>query len=375
MKDYSVVLTNVTKIFDNEFTAVDNVSLKIEQGEFFSLLGPSGCGKTTILRMIAGFEDPTSGNITLNGKNIIGTPPNEREGNTVFQNYALFPHLSVFENIAFSLRLRKEKEGEIRRKVMNMIDLTKLNGHVDKMPSQLSGGQKQRVAIARALVGKPTVLLLDEPLAALDAKLRQHMLVELDTIHDEVGITFIYVTHDQSEAMSISDHVAVMNEGEIIQYGTPFEVYESPVNAFVANFIGETNFFTGTVEKVEEEYFMLDTGRFGKIWFYKDMEVKIGQEIQVSLRPEKVKVTKEKPIAPQGVKINILEGIVDETIYLGSQTKYTVAVGDHYLQAFKQHVRYLLDEVIITWKDRVYVWWFADDSYVLREPGGVPVEE
>ncbi|MFZ2829972.1 MAG: ABC transporter ATP-binding protein [Mesotoga infera] len=375
MKDYSVVLTNVTKIFDNEFTAVDNVSLKIEQGEFFSLLGPSGCGKTTILRMIAGFEDPTSGTIMLNGKNIIGTPPNEREVNTVFQNYALFPHLNVFENIAFSLRLRKEKEGEIRQKVMNMIDLTRLNGHVEKMPSQLSGGQKQRVAIARALVGKPTVLLLDEPLAALDAKLRQHMLVELDTIHDEVGITFIYVTHDQSEAMSISDHVAVMNEGEIIQYGTPFEVYESPVNAFVANFIGETNFFTGTVEKVEEEYFMLDTGRFGKIWFYKDMEVKIGQVIQVSLRPEKVKVTKEKPITPQGIKINILEGTVDETIYLGSQTKYTIAVGNHYLQAFKQHVRYLLDEVIITWKDRVYVWWFADDSYVLREPGGVSIEE
>ncbi len=375
MKDYSVVLTNVTKIFDNEFTAVDNVSLKIEQGEFFSLLGPSGCGKTTILRMIAGFEDPTSGSIMLNGKNIIGTPPNEREVNTVFQNYALFPHLNVFENIAFSLRLRKEKEGEIRQKVMNMIDLTRLNGHVEKMPSQLSGGQKQRVAIARALVGKPTVLLLDEPLAALDAKLRQHMLVELDTIHDEMGITFIYVTHDQSEAMSISDHVAVMNEGEIIQYGTPFEVYESPVNAFVANFIGETNFFTGTVEKVEEEYFMLDTGRFGKIWFYKDMEVKIGQVIQVSLRPEKVKVTKEKPITPQGIKINILEGTVDETIYLGSQTKYTIAVGNHYLQAFKQHVRYLLDEVIITWKDRVYVWWFADDSYVLREPGGVLIEE
>ncbi|WP_408631270.1 ABC transporter ATP-binding protein [Mesotoga infera] len=375
LKDYSVVLTNVTKIFDNEFTAVDNVSLKIEQGEFFSLLGPSGCGKTTILRMIAGFEDPTSGSIMLNGKNIIGTPPNEREVNTVFQNYALFPHLNVFENIAFSLRLRKEKEEEIRQKVMNMIDLTRLNGHVEKMPSQLSGGQKQRVAIARALVGKPTVLLLDEPLAALDAKLRQHMLVELDTIHDEVGITFIYVTHDQSEAMSISDHVAVMNEGEIIQYGTPFEVYESPVNAFVANFIGETNFFTGTVEKVEEEYFMLDTGRFGKIWFYKDMEVKIGQVIQVSLRPEKVKVTKEKPITPQGIKINILEGTVDETIYLGSQTKYTIAVGNHYLQAFKQHVRYLLDEVIITWKDRVYVWWFADDSYVLREPGGVSIEE
>jgi len=375
LKDYSVVLSNVTKVFDESFTAVDNVSLKIEQGEFFSLLGPSGCGKTTILRMIAGFEDPSSGTITLNGKNIIGTPPNEREVNTVFQNYALFPHLSVFENIAFSLRLRKESESEIRRKVKEMIELTRLNGHVEKMPSQLSGGQKQRVAIARALVGKPTVLLLDEPLAALDAKLRQHMLVELDTIHDEVGITFIYVTHDQSEAMSISDHVAVMNEGEVIQYGTPFEVYESPINPFVANFIGETNFFTGTVDKVEEEYFLLNTDRFGNIWFYKDMEVKPGQEIQVSLRPEKVKVTKERPIAPEGIKINILRGRVDETIYLGSQTKYTVAIGDYMLKAFKQHVRYLLDEVIIAWKDDVYVWWFADDSYVLREPGGVPLEE
>ena len=375
LKDYSVVLSNVTKVFDESFTAVDNVSLKIEQGEFFSLLGPSGCGKTTILRMIAGFEDPSSGTITLNGKNIIGTPPNEREVNTVFQNYALFPHLSVFENIAFSLRLRKESESEVRRKVKEMIELTRLNGHVEKMPSQLSGGQKQRVAIARALVGKPTVLLLDEPLAALDAKLRQHMLVELDTIHDEVGITFIYVTHDQSEAMSISDHVAVMNEGEVIQYGTPFEVYESPINPFVANFIGETNFFTGTVDKVEEEYFSLNTDRFGNIWFYKDMEVKPGQEIQVSLRPEKVKVTKERPIVPEGIKINILRGRVDETIYLGSQTKYTVAIGDYMLKAFKQHVRYLLDEVIIAWKDDVYVWWFADDSYVLREPGGVPLEE
>ncbi|MDD2334572.1 MAG: ABC transporter ATP-binding protein, partial [Mesotoga sp.] len=296
MKEHSVVLSNVTKIFDDSFTAVNNVSLNIEQGEFFSLLGPSGCGKTTILRMIAGFEDPSSGNITLGGKNIIGTPPNEREVNTVFQNYALFPHLNVFENIAFSLRLKREPEDEIKRKVKEMIDLTRLSGHVEKMPSQLSGGQKQRVAIARALVGKPTVLLLDEPLAALDAKLRQHMLVELDTIHDEVGITFIYVTHDQSEAMSISDHVAVMNEGEVIQFGTPFEVYESPVNAFVANFIGETNFFTGKVDRVENEYFLLDTERFGKIWFYKDMEVKEGQEIQISLRPEKVKITKDKPI-------------------------------------------------------------------------------
>lgn len=375
MKEFSVVLSKVTKVFEDDFTAVDNVTLQIESGEFFSLLGPSGCGKTTILRMIAGFEDPTSGNITLNGKNIIGVPPNEREVNTVFQNYALFPHLNVFENIAFSLRLKKMKENEVRRKVLEMIDLTRLGGHVEKMPSQLSGGQKQRVAIARALVSSPTVLLLDEPLAALDAKLRQHMLVELDTIHDEVGITFIYVTHDQNEAISISDHVAVMNEGEIVQYGTPFEVYESPVNAFVANFIGETNFFIGFVKEIEGEYFSLETVRFGLIWFYKDIEVAVGQKIQVSLRPEKVKITKDRPDFPAGVKINILEGTVDEAIYLGSQTKYTVAVGEHYLQAFKQHARYLLDEVIISWKDKVCLWWFADDSYVLRKTGGVPLEE
>lgn len=376
MKKFSVQLNSVTKIFDEDFVAVDDVSLNIEQGEFFSLLGPSGCGKTTILRMIGGFEDPTSGSISLNGKDILGIPPNKREVNTIFQNYALFPNMTVYENIAFSLRLKKISEKEIKTKVMEMVNLTRLNGHENKKTNQLSGGQKQRVAIARALINKPTVLLLDEPLAALDAKLRQHMLVELDNIHEEVGITFLYVTHDQSEAMSISDHLAVMNEGNVIQMGTPVEVYESPVNPFVANFIGETNFFSGVVEEIKiregkDKYIILQTERFGEITCFMDREVKIGTQIQVSLRPEKIKISRSKPKIPENAMINCLNGKVEEAIYLGNQTKFTVDINGKYMKTFKQHIRYLLDEKMIEWKDDVYIWWFADDSYLLDETGGI----
>jgi spermidine/putrescine transport system ATP-binding protein len=326
VSDNSIEIKDVTKIFDQDFVAVDNVSLSITRGDFFSLLGPSGCGKTTLLRIIAGLEDPSEGLVYLNGRIINNIPSHKREVNTVFQNYALFPHLTVFENIAFSLRLRKEKESTVRKRVMEMIELTKLTGQENKKPAQLSGGQKQRVAIGRALINQPSVLLLDEPLAALDAKLRQHMLLELDTIHDEVGITFIYVTHDQSEAMSISDHLAVMNHGKIIQYGTPPEVYESPVNTFVANFIGETNFFTGNVSNVNKEYIELDTDRFGEILCYKDLEVEKGQNVKVSLRPEKIKITKKAPKEYANQKLNIFEGVVEDTIYLGNQTKYTVRI-------------------------------------------------
>ncbi len=365
--DNSIEIKNVTKIFDNDFAAVNNVSLSVKRGDFFSLLGPSGCGKTTLLRIIAGLEDPTKGKVYLNGRIINNIPPHNREVNTVFQNYALFPHLTVFENIAFSLRLRKENESTVKKSVMEMIELTKLTSQENKKPDQLSGGQKQRVAIGRALINKPSVLLLDEPLAALDAKLRQHMLLELDSIHDEVGITFIYVTHDQSEAMSISDHLAVMDHGKIIQYGTPPEVYESPVNSFVANFIGETNFFTGNVSNVNEEYIELDTDRLGKIWCYKDLEVNKDQSVKVSLRPEKIKITKSVPEKYEKQKLNIFEGIVEDTIYLGNQTKYTVKINNSYIKVFKQHIRYLLDEDIIEWKDKVFIWWFADDSYILKE--------
>ena len=376
LKKYSVQLNKVTKIFDENFVAVDDVTLDIEQGEFFSLLGPSGCGKTTILRMIAGFEDPTEGIIYLDEKNILGIPPNKREVNTVFQNYALFPNMTVYENIAFSLRLKKFSEREIKNKVMEMLNLTKLNGHENKKTNQLSGGQKQRVAIARALINKPTVLLLDEPLAALDAKLRQHMLVELDNIHEEVGITFIYVTHDQSEAMSISDHLAVMNNGNVIQMGTPVEVYESPVNPFVANFIGETNFFSGTVKDIKtiknkDKYITLQTERFGEVICFMDREVEIDSRIQVSLRPEKIKISAKKPNIPANTLINCLKGKVEEAIYLGNQTKFTVDINGMYMKTFKQHIRYLLDEKMIEWKDDVYIWWFADDSYLLNETGGI----
>ena len=218
---------NVTRRFGS-FTAVDNVTLDIEKGETFSLLGPSGCGKTTLLRMAAGFDRPDAGRILLDGKDITHLPPDQRPVNTVFQSYALFPHLSIRDNIAFGPKIAKWAPDAIKRGVDEMLELVDLKAHADKKPSQLSGGQKQRVAIARALVNKPKVLLLDEPLAALDLKLRQRLLVELDAIHDEVGITFIYVTHDQGEAMSISDRIAVMNKGVIEQVGPPVQIYEAP---------------------------------------------------------------------------------------------------------------------------------------------------
>ena len=241
MPDF-LVFDRVTKRF-GELTAVDAVSLSVQKGEFFSLLGPSGCGKTTLLRMLGGFETPDSGRIFLDGRDITGLPPNLRRVHTIFQNYALFPNMTVWDNIAFSLQVARYPKSETRKAVEGMLELIKMTDHAFKYPSQISGGQKQRVAIARALVDRPQVLLLDEPLAALDLKLRQHMLLELDIIHDQVGITFVYVTHDQGEAMSLSDRIAVMNQGRIEQLDPPAKIYEAPRSGFVAAFIGDTNFF------------------------------------------------------------------------------------------------------------------------------------
>ena len=226
---------------------VNGVSFAVRRGEVFSLLGPSGCGKTTILRMIGGFEEPDNGKIFLDGREITNLPPNKRKINTVFQNYALFPHMSVSDNIAFGPRTSGIAEKRVQEMVDNMLDIIRLKDLADRMPDNISGGQKQRIAIARALINNPHLLLLDEPLAALDLKLRQYMLLELDRIHDEVGTTFIYVTHDQGEAMSLSDRIAVMNSGKIEQIGTPAEIYENPKTKFVASFIGDTNFFDGVV--------------------------------------------------------------------------------------------------------------------------------
>jgi len=345
--------------------AVKNVSLEIKRGEFYALLGPSGCGKTTLLRLVAGFERPDTGRIILNEQDITDLPPNQRKVNTIFQNYALFPHLSVWDNIAFGLKIAHLPKKEIEEEVEKMLQLIQMEDQAYKKPSQISGGQKQRVAIARALINKPQVLLLDEPLAALDLKLRQHMLMELDLIHDEVNITFVYVTHDQGEAMSLSDRIAVMNMGSIEQIGTPAEIYEAPKSSFVAAFIGDTNFFEGLLRKsIDEEYSLLDIEGFGDVICFNDKKIKTGDPIFLSVRPEKFRISRDMPGANE--HINMLQGQVEDIIYLGAHTKYWVRVGEYRLEIFQQHSRFLLDEKPILWKDDVWISWSADDGYMLE---------
>ena len=365
MKGTTVKIDNISKKFD-KVQVLKNVSLDIKKGEFFSLLGPSGCGKTTLLRIIAGFEYSDNGSVFLDDTNITDLPPEKRPVNTIFQNYALFPHLTVFENVAFSLRLQKKSEEEIKNIVFEKLELVKLGEHFKKYPNQLSGGQKQRVAIARALVNEPNVLLLDEPLSALDAKLRQRMLIELDTIHDKIGITFIFVTHDQQEALSVSDRIAVMHEGEILQLGTPSEIYESPKNPFVADFIGETNLIEGEITELDGNYCLMSSS-LGKIWIYKDKpEMQIGSSVKLTVRPEKIRITKTIP-AMTNDKINILTGIVDELIYTGFLSKFFVEIEKGVLlKVFKQHIKYFSDETPINWKDEVYICWNPDDSFVVE---------
>ena len=367
-----MVVGGVSKFFDS-FRALNDVSLEIKKGEFFSLLGPSGCGKTTLLRIIAGFEQPDGGTVTFDGRDVLSVPPNRRQTNTVFQNYALFPHLSVFENVAFSLRLHKAPKNEVETKVGEYLKLVQLESHAGKKPGQLSGGQKQRVAIARALINEPSVLLLDEPLSALDAKLRHHMLIELDEIHDKIGVTFIYVTHDQQEALSVSDRIAVMNQGDVLQVGTPHDIYESPRADFVARFIGDTNLFDATVASVEKmdreivEYMAeLEIPELGRVKVTTVDEVAVGQTVSFTIRPEKIVISKEKPATKRG-DINLLQGTVDEPVYSGFQTKFYVKVaGGTLVRVIKQHANYSDEGPSIKWKDSVYLSWTADDGYVVE---------
>ena len=356
---------NVTKRFGS-FTAVDDVTLEIEHGKTFSLLGPSGCGKTTLLRMAAGFEAPDQGRILLDGHDITDLPPEKRPLNTVFQNYALFPHLSVRENIAFGLKIAKHSKADIARQVDRMLELVDLAEHADKKPQLLSGGQKQRVGIARALANQPRVLLLDEPLAALDLKLRQRLLVELDAIHDEVGITFLYVTHDQGEAMSISDTIAVMNRGRIEQTGKPAEIYETPRTSFVAAFIGDTNFFEGRVtDSLNERFSKADIPGLGSIMIDNDKPVRPGDRIHLSLRPEKIILSRNQP-SPDTWN-NILQGTIEDVIYFGSHTRYWVRSGEYRLCAEQQHRTFLLDETPPSWNDPVWLRWHANDGFLLEQ--------
>ena len=315
MADNIIELRHISKVYsDNGFKAVDDFNLEVKRGEFVTFLGPSGCGKTTTLRMIAGFEMPTSGEILLNGEDISQLPANKRPINTVFQRYALFPHMNIYDNIAFGLKLKKLPKEEIRKKVKRVLDIVDLEGFENRKISTLSGGQQQRIAIARALVNEPEILMLDEPLGALDLKMRQEMQLELKHMHDELGITFIYVTHDQEEALTMSDKIVVLSEGRIQQIGTPEDIYNEPQNAFVADFIGESNIFKGIM-----------TGhmkvRFCGGEFIGMDDVPEGTLVDVVVRPEDVIITKPED--------GIIEGEVVSVIFKGMHYEVTVESGKY----------------------------------------------
>jgi len=325
--EIDVRLERVTKQF-HEVVAVDDLSLDIQRGEFFSMLGPSGCGKTTTLRMIGGFEEASSGTIYLGDADVTGLPPFKRDVNTVFQNYALFPHLTVFENVAFGLRRKKTADSEIKSKVAEMLELVELPGYEGRKPTQLSGGQQQRVALARALINHPKVLLLDEPLGALDLKLRKQMQIELKRIQTEVGITFIYVTHDQEEAMTMSDRIAVMRAGKIEQLGGPEDLYERPRTQFVAGFLGVSNLLEGEVVGREEPHAMVKL-RDGTVVRVPAELVDSSKEVRVGVRPEKLRVVAvEGDTAQAGDGSNALEGTVLDASYIGVSTQYLVETRD-----------------------------------------------
>jgi spermidine/putrescine transport system ATP-binding protein len=318
-----VRLVDVTKRFD-DVVAVDRISLEIESGSFFAMLGPSGCGKTTTLRMIGGFEEPTDGAIYLGDREVSGLPPYKRDVNTVFQSYALFPHLSLFENVAFGLRRRGVKGDEVRTRVTEMLRVVGLEGMERRKPRQLSGGQQQRVALARALVNSPRVLLLDEPLGALDLKLRKQMQLELKGIQHEVGITFVHVTHDQEEAMTMADTIAVMNNGRIEQLGPPAELYERPATAFVAGFLGASNLLPGTVDGLGA--IRLDDGTVVRA----DVNGRSG-EVAAGVRPEKITIG-------AGGGANELAGTVAETAYIGVATQLVVRTAVGTVHVFAQNM-------------------------------------
>ena len=344
--------------------AVEGVDLAIRRGEFFSLLGPSGCGKTTMLRLAGGFEAPDEGRIFLQDRDITPLPPNRRQVNTIFQSYALFPHLTVRENIAFGPRTAGRSRAEVAEAVAAMLRLIRMEDLSDKKPATLSGGQKQRVAVARALVNRPDVLLLDEPLAALDLKLRQRMLLELDAIHREVGITFLYVTHDQGEAMSASDRIAVMNEGRIEQVGTPAEIYEAPRTEFVAAFIGDTNFLEGTASRsAGEGPLRIRVAGLPDLAAPSGRPVPADGRVRLGVRPERIRLSRLRPEPGPGE--NVLGGIIEEAVYLGSSTRYLVGAGGHRIQAVRQQTRSKPDEPPLRRGDEVWLSWAGEDGFVV----------
>ncbi len=316
----AVELSGVTKRFD-DVTAVDTVDLAIEDGEFFAMLGPSGCGKTTTLRMIAGLEFPTEGSLRIFGDEVGTLPPNKRPVNTVFQNYALFPHMNVLDNVSFGLRMQGTNKGEAQTKAKEAIGMVRLGGMEKRRPNQLSGGQQQRVALARALVNRPKVLLLDEPLGALDLKLRQEMQHELKSLQRELGVSFVFVTHDQEEALTMSDRIAVMSDGKLLQVGSPDEIYERPTSRFVADFIGQSNFLDGTVR--DPNTVVLENGTAVAA----SSPYASGTKVALSLRPERIQISDRGNSDTQpGTAGRGLNGVIREITYLGNALVYRVAI-------------------------------------------------
>ncbi|MFN3979923.1 MAG: ABC transporter ATP-binding protein [Caldilinea sp.] len=322
MANLAVELRNVWKRFPGPggevVTAVKDVSLQIADGEFFALLGPSGCGKTTSLRMIAGFELPTEGEVFIHGRAMGKTPPYQRPVNTVFQSYALFPHMTIGENVAFGLQMKGVAKQEIQRRVGEALEMVRLSGYERRKPKQLSGGQQQRIALARALVNRPEVLLLDEPLGALDLKLRKEMQLELKKLQREVGITFVFVTHDQEEALTMSDRIAVIEGGVALQVGSANDIYEHPNCRFVADFIGDTNFLEGTIAQVDSNKAQVEMVGGISVWAHTPQRVRVGQSVTVTVRPEKMH------IRPTATDINQVTGLVTDIVYIGTDTHYGI---------------------------------------------------
>lgn len=359
-----IVLQSVSKSYGSDLI-INDLSLKIPGGKFFALLGPSGSGKTTILRMIAGLETPDSGSIFLGDQDITHVPVNKRSVNTVFQSYALFPHLNVFENIAYSLRIKHLSDEMILQKVEKVVRMFHLESLMYKAVTQLSGGQQQRVAIARAVINEPDVLLFDEPLAALDLRLREKVLLELIELQDHLGTTFVYITHDQTEALTVADQMAIMNQrGSIDQVGTPQEIYEHPKSVFVANFVGTTNIIQGFLVQHDDQWYLdVDKMICLSIKVSDDVEFNAGQEACIGVRPEKIEISKKNL---EGFS-NCLTGIVQSIVYQGRFTQYNVRLQNGYvLQVFEQNERHFEGDEI-DYDDRVYVYWQKENAMLLKK--------
>jgi putrescine transport system ATP-binding protein len=356
-----VHLESVTKKYAS-LEAVRNVSLSIYKGEFFSLLGGSGCGKTSLLRILAGFEKPTSGRVFVDSVDITDLPPYERSVSMMFQSYALFPHMTVFGNVAFGLKQEFLPRSVIQERVIEVLDLIQMTDYQDRRPDQLSGGQKQRVALARSLVKRPKLLLLDEPMAALDKRLREQTQFELVNIQEKVGITFILVTHDQEEAMTMSTRMAIMESGRIRQVGAPHDVYEFPNSRFVAEFIGSMNLFEGIVVEEESDHILIDSPDAGCLIYVTHVgAIPVGATVSVAIRPEKVMMSQTPPAG----KRNCTKGVVSEIAYLGDISIYYVELpsGKHMQASLPNLLR--LSERNVTWKDEVYLFWRAENGVLL----------